>query len=148
MSRMFNGASAFNNGGWPLEWGDTSKVTDMSSMFFNAVAFNQDISLWDTGSVTTMANMLNGASAFNNGGQPLTWFDTRKVTTMASMFQGAAAFNQDISSWNAAPTTCGANFASGATAWLAAYPPGTGGSIAAIPPNGPLNAAMAARCGP
>ena len=53
-----------------------------------------------------------------------------------------------ISSWNAAPTTCGANFASGATAWLAAFPSGAGGSIADTPRNGPLNAAMAALCGP
>ncbi len=142
MANMFNGASAFDNGGQQLAWADTSKVTDMGSMFVNAVAFNRDISSWNTGEVTNMANMLNGASAFNNGGQPLAWADTSKVTTMAYMFQGAAAFNQDISSWNAAPTTCGANFASGATAWLAAYP---GGSIASNPP---LNAAMALICGP
>ena len=81
-------------------------------------------------------------TAFNNGGQPLAWSDTSKVTTMASMFKNAVAFNQNIASWNAniSSSQC-TDFAAGATIWLAAY----GGSIASTPP---LNAAMAAACGP
>lgn len=74
--------------------------------------------------------------------QPLAWSDTSKVTTMASMFKNAVAFNQNIASWNAniSSSQC-TDFAAGATIWLAAY----GGSIASTPP---LNAAMAAACGP
>mmetsp|Transcript_14225 Transcript_14225/g.40595 ORF Transcript_14225/g.40595 Transcript_14225/m.40595 type:complete len:117 (-) Transcript_14225:1236-1586(-) len=47
MYRMFDRAAAFNNGGQPLAWSDTSKVTTMASMFKNAVAFNQNIASWN-----------------------------------------------------------------------------------------------------
>jgi surface protein len=167
MAFMFYGASAFNNGGQPLAWSDTSKVTltdymfagatsfnqeisswnmgavtNFGGMFLNATAFDRDISSWSTGAVMTMGGMFEGATAFNNGGQPLAWSDTSKVTTMASMFKNAVAFNQNIASWNAniSSSQC-TDFAAGATTWLAAY----GGSIASTPP---LNAAMAAACGP
>ena len=53
MTFMFAYATAFNNGGQPLDW-DTSKVTDMHYMFYEAKAFNGDISQWNTASVTTM----------------------------------------------------------------------------------------------
>jgi len=58
----------------------------------------------------------------------------------------ATAFNQDLSSWTVPVGMSCTNFAAGATAWLAAYPPGTGGSIASTPP---LSVSMiAAGCGP
>ena len=44
---------------------DTSKVTDMSSMFSGATAFNQPIGNWDTSKVTNMKNMFKGAESFN-----------------------------------------------------------------------------------
>ena len=47
MASMFRGATAFNNGGQPLDWADTSLVEDMSSMFQNAASFNQDIQSWN-----------------------------------------------------------------------------------------------------
>jgi hypothetical protein len=43
---------------------DTSKVTDMSSMFQAATVFNQDLTLWKVGAVTTMVSIFNGASEF------------------------------------------------------------------------------------
>ena len=37
ISNMFSSASAFDNGGQPLAWADTSKVVGMSGVFFNAL---------------------------------------------------------------------------------------------------------------
>jgi len=66
---------------------------------------------------------------------------------MRGMFQDATDFNQDLSSWTVPATmACSSSFATGATAWLAAYPPGGVGSIASTPP---LSTSMiAANCGP
>jgi surface protein len=53
-------------------------------MFYEAPAFNQNISDWDVSSVTDMSSMFFGASAFN---QPLDWGSkTSNVTRMESMF--------------------------------------------------------------
>nr|WP_287422408.1 BspA family leucine-rich repeat surface protein [Candidatus Brachybacter algidus] len=57
-------------GGW-----NTSNVTDMSAMFYNATSFNQDIGGWNT------SNVIN----------------------MNYMFYEATAFNQDIGSWTLNP---------------------------------------------
>ena len=54
---------------------------NMESMFYDASAFNQPLSL-DTSRVTSMEGMFYSASAFN---QPLS-FDTSRVTDMLSMF--------------------------------------------------------------
>ena len=116
----FNNAQAFNNGDTgnnglkPLNGWDTSKVTDMVSMFNSANAFNQDISNWKTGmylnspdvhspaliltratcspgEVTGMNGMFSAAIVFNNGDtgnsqlKPLNGWDTSKVTDMNNM---------------------------------------------------------------
>mgnify|MGYP002526564913 CR=1 FL=1 len=41
MSGMFSGATLFNNGGFALNWIGLSHVTNMSSMFESAIAFNR-----------------------------------------------------------------------------------------------------------
>ncbi|MCP4963873.1 MAG: DUF285 domain-containing protein, partial [bacterium] len=104
MYEMFYDATDFDNGGLPLDWADTSNVTDMSSMFRGASVFNQDVSGWDVSSVKNMEGMFGNALAFNSGGQPLDW-DVSGVQDMASMFEGAAAFNQDISGWDVSEVT-------------------------------------------
>ncbi len=81
---------------------DLSNVTDMSYMFHNASAFNQDIGSWDTSNVTNMNNMFSGASAFN---QDIGGWITSNVTNMSSMFIGASAYNQDIGDWNTSSVT-------------------------------------------
>ena len=64
---------------------DTSKVTDMSRMFYdlrNITSLN--LSNFDTSKVTTMNRMFSGMSSLTS--LDLSNFDTSKVTTMGSMF--------------------------------------------------------------
>ena len=93
MIGMFNQAKSFNNGATddnldhPLltngnKW-NTSRVTNMNSMFSKASLFNQDISNWDTSSVTNMKNMFYYASVFN---QDIGNWNTSSVTGMNDMF--------------------------------------------------------------
>merc|ERR1712194_225405 len=62
-------------------------------MGYQMTKFNADISDWDTSGVTNMAGMFWEAAAFN---QPLS-FDTSRVTDMDWMFSYATAFNQPVS---------------------------------------------------
>ena len=43
---------------------NTSQVTRMDGMFYNAAAFNGDVSAWNTAKVTDAASMFNGATAW------------------------------------------------------------------------------------
>jgi surface protein len=94
MSHMFREAIAFNQdiGRW-----DTSIVADMGYMFYGASAFNQDIGGWDTSRVTNMRYLFRDASAFN---QDIGGWDTSSVKDMSNMFAFASAFNQDIGNWD------------------------------------------------
>ena len=80
----------------PISTWNTSKVTDMSELFMNQKAFNDDISAWDTSSVTTMKKMFLGASSFN---QPLNDWRVYNVTDMSFMFYDAESFNRPLSDW-------------------------------------------------
>lgn len=99
----------------------------MGSLFRGASSFNQDISGWDTSSSQNMGGMFDGATIFN---QDISGWTVDQASTMSIMFRNAEAFNQDLSGWDPALTAMNAcaNFAPGATAWLAAY----GGSIQSI----------------
>jgi len=77
------------------EW-NTSDVTNMFGIFFDATNFNQDIGSWDTSSVTDMISMFENASNFN---QNIGSWDTSSVTNIGAMFSDATIFDQDISSW-------------------------------------------------
>ena len=82
----------------PIQYWDTSKVTNMSNALFGLRSFNQDISKWNTSKVTNMKNMFNDAFEFN---QDISKWDTSNVKSMQTMFYHATSFNQDISNWNA-----------------------------------------------
>ena len=99
MSSMFINAQAFNGdiGGW-----DVSNVTNMESMFQGTNVFNGDISEWDVGNVINMESMFRFASDFN---QNIGGWDVGKVTNMVDMFNRAGVFNQDISEWDVSQVT-------------------------------------------
>jgi hypothetical protein len=99
--------TAFNNGGSPSisNW-NTSKVTNMSSMFQGS-NFNQDIgtkvvtvngityTAWNTLNVTNISFMFLQNTMFNNGGSSIGNWNTSKVTNMSGVFF-QTSFNQDI----------------------------------------------------
>ena len=76
---MFNGVVA--------SW-DTSRVTNMGQMFYEASSFNSNVSAWNTSSVANMEYMFYGAEAFD---QELCW-DVRSVTSAGTdeMFYGSS----------------------------------------------------------
>ena len=86
MTSMFQSASAFNNGGSTNinNW-NTINVTNTSSMFASALAFNQPIGNWNTGNVTNMSSMFTLTRAFN---QNIGSWNTGNVINMSSMFLG------------------------------------------------------------
>jgi surface protein len=97
---MFNSSSitTVNN----MDLWDTSSVTDMSGMFFNATSFNQPIGSWDVSSVTDMFGMFDAAISFN---QPIGTWNTSSVINMANMFDGATSFDQSIGTWDVTSLT-------------------------------------------
>ena len=119
MGSMFLRNGYFNQ---DISMWNTSKVTNMSNMFFNDQApvstFNQPLGSWNVGNVTNMSGMFQGASAFN---QDISAWNVSNVTNMGSMFTnlftnaGAPAFNQNIGSWNVGNVTNFGNFMTGKT---------------------------------
>ena len=84
---------------------DTSKVTDMSRMFYDLRNITSlDLSNFDTSKVTTMNRMFSGMS--NLTSLDLSNFDTSKVTTMNRMFSGISNLTSlDLSNFDTSKVT-------------------------------------------
>lgn len=98
-----------------------STVTDLSYMFGSTEHMNDaDVGGWDTSNVTNMSDMFYDAPNFN---QDIGGWDTSNVTDMTRMFNNATFFNQDLSGWcvtliPSEPT----NFSTSAFSWVLPKP--------------------------
>ena len=81
---------------------DTSNVTDMHNMFYNCFDFNCDLSGWDVHNVEDMSSMFDGCRFFNSD---LSKWNVSKVKDMKYMFYGCRSFNSDLSKWNTSNAT-------------------------------------------
>ncbi|BCU83697.1 BspA family leucine-rich repeat surface protein [Mycoplasma mycoides] len=98
MNSMFYNTTWFNNDAI-LKW-DTSNVTDMGEMFAYSKGFNHNLSSWDVSNVTNMERMFLNSTKFNNGNKPLEWGPKlKKIKNMKEMFKDAKAFKQNLNSW-------------------------------------------------
>ena len=82
-----------------LNWIDTSKITNMSSLFddFLMNQFCGDVSEWDVSNVRMFVNMFNTCEEFNCD---LSKWDVHNAEKMNYMFGQCRKFNSDISKWN------------------------------------------------
>jgi hypothetical protein len=85
-------------------------ITNMTSTFYGATNFNQNISEWNFANVTDFSNMFYNATSFNNGaisGTSNTWSLTLSTNpiNMQNMFVNAVDFNSNISAWNTSTVT-------------------------------------------
>ena len=86
----------------PIGSWDVANVTNMSSAFYNAVLFDQDLSEWDTIKVGNMKNMFYNAWSFNHD---ISGWNVSNVTTLDSTFYAARRFNQSLAGWDTANVT-------------------------------------------
>ena len=115
MNSMFAEALNFNE---DISRWDVRNVTDMRFMFYLTNKFNQDISNWQVGNVTNMSRMFDSADVFN---QDLSTWDVSQVTDMGYMFSSANAFDQDLSTWDIGNVTTMDGMFRGATLSTAHY---------------------------
>ena len=76
---------------------DTSKITDMSELFYNKGNINIDVSKWNVSNVKDMNRMFYNCEDFNCD---LSNWDVSKVENMERMFHYCEKFNCDLSNWN------------------------------------------------
>jgi surface protein len=105
LTQFFYGCSSLTTINNINSW-DTSKATNMQSMFDRCGNFNDNIGNWNTSKVTNMISMFYQAISFNNGnpyttiGNSMSNWITSGVTSMATMFYNAYSFNCDIGGWD------------------------------------------------
>ena len=84
---------------------DTSKVTDMSDIFYNCSGLTSlDLSGWDTSLITNMSNMFAGCSSLSS--LDISGWSTSRVTAMNNMFDGCSLLmSLNVTSFNTSLVT-------------------------------------------
>ena len=97
---------SFEKGVYDLNFIDTSKITDMSELFYLGVKLRKfdksiqksiNISDWNVSNVKDMNHMFNKCTYFNCD---LSRWDVSNVKDMSYMFQFCYDLNCDLSGWN------------------------------------------------
>ena len=81
------------------EW-NTSNVTNMDYMFYQATNFNSNIGNWDVSNITKMDYMFNNAEKFN---QNISSWIFNDDTNINSLFEYAIAFQNRYNNGNPLP---------------------------------------------
>lgn len=76
---------------------DVSRVTDMSYMFFKCEHFRGNLENWDTGNVTNMSDMFYGCTEFDGTG--LENWDLHNLEKAEEMFEECVSFDIDLKNW-------------------------------------------------
>jgi len=94
----------FNNSSLTMDLAklDTSKVTDMSSMFANSSITTLDIGFWNVSKVTDMRSMFANSSITT---LDIGSWDVSNVTDMGYMFEYSSVTSLDIGSWDTSKVT-------------------------------------------
>ena len=79
------------------DW-DVSKVKYMQYMFHGLKNFDCDLSKWNVSNVTDMSCMFEGCNKFE--GKGLENWDVSNVTNMENLFVDCYVLNSDLSEWN------------------------------------------------
>jgi surface protein len=112
LSSAFNGCSILTSVPSMLPLRTT--VTNMNSMFQNALTFDQDLSGWLVNEVTDMGSMFNNAELFQGTG--LGEWKVSNVADMSSMFASTGSFQgTGLDKWNVSGATDMSVMFSGAT---------------------------------
>ena len=95
MSKLFYDNKRQNFKG--IENWDVSNVKDMSGMFWRATWFKGNLNNWNVSNVDNMSRMFRGTSTFDSH---LNNWNVSNVKDMSGMFMAAKVFDGDISNWN------------------------------------------------
>ena len=80
-----------------IEYWDVSNVTNMNKMFWDCKSFNQPLDKWNVSNVTNMSGMFMACYKFN---QPLDKWNIKNVISVAGMLLDTDDFRQDLSRWS------------------------------------------------